>query len=626
VSFAARERGQMTRTRSALGLIIPALVSLVIAGVQRLAAATVPESDIRNIEAADFKTHFKMRDYTSRKEWEDRRASLRQQILSAAGLLPMPVKTTLRPKIVRRLEYKDYSIEVVLIETVPGYYLGGNLYRPIGRTGPAPAVLVPHGHWKRGRLEDQPSYSVPALGINLARQGYVVFAYDMVGFNDTQQTPHSFGGWSEDLWSFHPMGLQLWNSIRALDFLQSLPYVDSRRIAATGASGGASQTFLLAAVDDRVRFVAPVNMVSAHMQGGDPCEEAPNLRLDTFNVEIAAMIAPRPMLLVSSTHDWTRNTPVEEFPAIQRIYKLFNVPNRVENAHIDAEHNYNRQSREAVYRFLARNMQGDHQASTLVDREFSLPPDEELLAFPKVGVRDLEGYADVFQMWKTTATLQNLSNTDLAAQREALRYALGADWPSRPEAMIKGTHIILSRTGKGDRVSGYWRPGKGAPVLVVHPDGSSAALRIEAVGQLLESERPVLIIDPFISTANRTRKQQYDQYFLSYNRTDAADHVQDILTALAFLKNQAGGRPELFGLGDAGIWCVFAAAVAPIPSDVIADLNGFGGTDDDFRQRFFVPGIQRAGGLSAALKLVYRTRDILQTETSAQMVTRAGSQ
>src|SRR5437762_8342277 len=95
--------------------------------------------------------------------------------------------------------------------------------------------------------------SGPALGINLARQGYVAFAYDMVGYNDTVQTPHSFGTPVQQLWSFGPLGLQLWNSIRALDFLESLDDVDASKLGATGASGGATQLFLLAAVDDRVR-------------------------------------------------------------------------------------------------------------------------------------------------------------------------------------------------------------------------------------------------------------------------------------------------------------------------------------------------------------------------------------
>src|SRR6185436_4188014 len=103
---------------------------------------------------------------------------------SAAGLTPMPPKPPLHPQVIRTHEYMDYSIQVILIETLPGYFLGGNMYLPANQKGPAPAVLIPHGHWKQGRLEDQPSYSVPALGINLARQGYVAFAYDMTGYND----------------------------------------------------------------------------------------------------------------------------------------------------------------------------------------------------------------------------------------------------------------------------------------------------------------------------------------------------------------------------------------------------------------------------------------------------------
>jgi len=109
-----------------------------------------------------------MADYATRKQWEARKQRLRQQILTAAGLFPMPSRTSVHAKIVKRTDYKDYAVETVLIETLPGYYLGGNLYRPLGKKQPFPAVLAPHGHWKRGRLEDQPSYSPIALGINLA--------------------------------------------------------------------------------------------------------------------------------------------------------------------------------------------------------------------------------------------------------------------------------------------------------------------------------------------------------------------------------------------------------------------------------------------------------------------------
>ncbi len=104
-----------------------------------------------------------------------------------------------------------------------------------------------------------------------------------------------------------------------VDYLAGLPEVDATRI---GASGGATQSFLLAAFDDRITYVASVNMVSAYMQGGSYCENADGLRAGLSNLDIAASIAPRPMLLVSATGDWTSHVPKEEYPAIERIYDL----------------------------------------------------------------------------------------------------------------------------------------------------------------------------------------------------------------------------------------------------------------------------------------------------------------
>ncbi len=576
----------------ALALLIPRL------------AEAIPAIDARNAEIFGFKSHFKMNQYRSRGEWDARRSALRQQILGAAGLMPMPVKTPLLPKIVRRLDYPDYSIEVVLLQTLPGYFLGGNLYLPVNQKGSHPAVLIPHGHWKKGRLEDLPSYSVPALGINLARQGYIAFAYDMVGFNDTRQTTHSFVTPRRMLWSFHPMGLQLWNSIRALDFIESLPGVDGRRLAVTGASGGASQAIFLTAVDDRIAVTAPVNMVSAHMQGGDPCEEAPNLRIGTFNVEIAAMAAPRPMLIVSSTRDWTRNTPEEEFPEIRRIYSLYGQSGVVQNVQIDAEHNYNRQSREAVYRFFRSWLRPDPDMPDFEERPYELPPDEQLLAFPRGDLpSDVMNIDQVFQSWRAAARVQ-MESASPGELRDALRNALGVEYPQKVDSAGEGGHIVLTRPLHRDRVVGLWRPGSGGPVLVLHPRGAAAAEQTELGKQLLKSGRPVLMIDPFTPSNLRAQGFQMDDYFLSYNLGEESERVQDVLTALAFLKSTTRGQPELIGMETAGIRAIFAAAVAPVKVDVVADMAGFSGLDQDFLDRFFVPGIQRAGGLDGALRLI----------------------
>ena len=590
------------------------IVCLLSATLGFTAWAAAPNTDIRNTQLADYKTHFRIPEYKSRQEWENHRNQLRQQILSAAGLLPMPVKTPLQPRVIRTFAYEDYTIEVVLIESMPGYFLGGNLYLPAMRKGPMPAVLIPHGHWKHGRLENLPSYSVPALGVNLARQGYVAFAYDMVGFNDTRQTPHSFESSAYSLWGFNPMGLQLWNSIRAVDYLQSLPEVDGGRIAVTGASGGGSQTIFLTAVDDRIKVSAPVNMVSAEMQGGDPCEEAPNLRLGSSNVEIAASAAPRPMMVVSSTHDWTRHTPVEEFPAIRKIYALYGRAQDVENAHIDAEHNYNHESREAVYRFLAAHLQPDLPQSEFIERDFKLPADQDMLAFPAGDLPPgTENLADVFQHWKIAARLRT-DEADPNDLREALHQALGVDVDPGVESYLNGDQVVLSRAGKHDRVTGYFYPGKGTPVLFIDPEGAGSARGSDLAKDVLHAGRPILMIDPFEPASERSIRTDSDPYFYSYNRSDDAERVQDILTALAFLRSKAKGKPELIGLGKAGVRALFAAAVAPTEISLIADLEGFSGSDEDFDQRFFVPGIQHAGGLTAALRLVNSVRVVMPVE------------
>ena len=140
--------------------------------------------------------------------------------------------------------------------------------------------------------------SVPGRAISLARQGFVVFSYDMVGQNDTNQVPHDWEDARQGLWSIgSSMGMHLWDSIRAVDFVTSLPDVDPNRIGATGASGGGTQVFFLMAVDERIKAAAPVNMISAIMQGGG-CQAAPNLRAgwpDFSNMVVGALMAPKPL-------------------------------------------------------------------------------------------------------------------------------------------------------------------------------------------------------------------------------------------------------------------------------------------------------------------------------------------
>lgn len=565
-----------------------AFTLLFVAGVL---TAQIPAQDSRNTNTPDTDTHATLPAFHNLQDWEKRKAYLRKQILSAAGLYPMPKRGAPHAEIFGRLNREGYTIEKVLLETLPGYYLGGNLYRPANSAVKHPGIVNPHGHWTYGRLENEDLFSGQALGINLAKQGYVVFAYDMVGYNDTIQTPHKFGTPTEQLWSFGPLQLQLWNSLNATDFVASLPDVDATKLAVTGASGGATQALLLNAVDDRISFAAPVNMVSAIMQGGDFCENAPGLRIGTNNVEIAAMFAPKPMLLVSATGDWTKNVPHEEFPAIQRIYDLYGKHDNVEVIQIEAPHNFNKKSREGVYRFFAKQIlsQPDQEVP---EKRSSIEMLQDMLALQGRPLpSNAVSYDGVYQQWQAL-------NTDLTSAKERLQLAMGVEWPEKVVHENNGNRIVLSRPAVGDRVSGILIEGRGPTALVIDPRGAESARQSPEVAALMRDHRRIFMIDGFQTGSSVAPRKRSHEHFLTFNLSDDACRVQDILTALVFLHQST--PVELIGLGDAAVWAYFAAAVAPVPLTLHADISHFKGTDEDFLRVLNIPGIQRAGGLNAA--------------------------
>ena len=579
-----------------------------------LVLALVPLSigapDDRNTNVPDTDTHFALPQYSSLTEWEAHRQLLRDQILMSAGLMPMPAKTPLDPQVFGRLDKEGYSIEKVFLETLPGFYLGGNLYRPRGKSGKFPGILIAHGHWEYGRLENQSLNSTPKQGITMARQGYVVFAYDMVGYNDTIQTPHEFGGAREQLWSFGPLSLQLWNSIRALDFLLSVDGVDPARVGITGASGGGTQTMLLTAVDDRIRFAAPVNMVSAIMQGGCVCENAPGLRRRTNNVEIAAMAAPRPMILISGPQDWTKNVAQEEYPAIRQIYQLYGQPDNVANAVVNAPHNYNQESREHVYQFLGRHVLAMNDLSSLREKEVNVERLQDMLVLQgRTLPAGALGYPALFASWRDWSQRSAAAEKDPAVLQKRLALTLGAEWPQEVDAApVSAGVLLLTRKGKHDHVPAVWFPGQGRAVLLLHPGGSQQAQSTEAFQALRKNGRPVLLIDAFQTGRAVAPRKRSATHFLSFNETDDAARVQDVLTALVYLHSQAKAPVELIGLEKSSVWALFAAALAPQDLVFTPNITPFASKDEDFMRDFFVPGIQKVGGTDTAMRVIRSRR------------------
>lgn len=239
-----------------------------------------------------------------------------------------------------------YIVENIAIESFPGFFITGNLYRPLNPAPftKSPAILSVHGHGPDLRFGE----SMQKRSATFARMGAVVFAFDMIGYGDSKQVDHKIP---------IALTLQTFNSQRVIDYLISRPDVDSKRIGVTGESGGGTQTILITALDPRITVSAPVVMVSAYFFGGCTCESGMPIHKSashqTNNVEIAALAAPRPMLLVSDGGDWTKNTPRIEFPYVQNVYAAYEADSRTANVHLPGErHDYGKNKRAAVYNFF----------------------------------------------------------------------------------------------------------------------------------------------------------------------------------------------------------------------------------------------------------------------------------
>ena len=597
--------------------------------------------DIRNSPPKDLNGFFPFDPPSTLEEWKKRKANLILRLQVATGLYPMPPKTPLNAVIHGKITRPGFTVEKVYFESVPGFFVTGLLFRPENSmTKKCPAVLNPHGHG--GRLQDhgksggkgvlkqieigaekfEESGRMPKIArcATLARLGCVTFLYDMIGYADNLQLSyklaHQFSkrrsnferqkDWGlysaqAEMRMFSIFGLQTWNSIRALDFMESLPDVDPARIAVTGGSGGGTQTILLGALDDRPIASFPNGMVSSSMQGGCTCENASLLRIGSGNVEMTALFAPKPQGMTAAD-DWTREMLIEGkgFHELKKLYALYGKPEYVicpDLTHF--KHNYNYVTRAIMYSWFNRHLKLGHP-EPVIEQDFKLLSKEEHAVWNKHHPSPEGG--DAYER-RLMAQLDERDHRLLENLEEK----------KKAETMIKAWQTIVGRSMEDALEHNYQIEGNkltnqsmkeeielqipenlpSAPKIVVLLGASAKKSMDQAV-------KPVLFRQNQDGPTEKvSNSREFAGYTHGYNHSRLARQIHDLLSVIAFLKSQTDQPIEIHaGQGFEAQAIVASFLAGNLINRVIVESSTFRFSQiTNHRDSRFLPGAIKYGDL-----------------------------
>ncbi|HRU05601.1 MAG TPA: acetylxylan esterase [Candidatus Brocadiia bacterium] len=323
---------------------------------------------------------------TTRQDWEAGRAALKAEFMRSMGLDPMPAKCDLKPTNYGRFSGPGYSARKVAFQLLPDVWGSAIIFSPDPLpTAKAPGVLYCCGHYPIGVLGYQDH------AIMWARRGYVCLIFDTIEQHDNPGEHHGLYFGERYDWismGYSGAGGELWNTIRALDLLASLPEVDPSRLGATGNSGGGAQSFYAAVADDRIKALASSCGVTTHdytlahrnVMGHCDCIYNHNpYQRDTS--EFAALIAPRPALFCYGIHDGLFNVP--EYRAMidraRRVYALYGCPDALRLFDYPGPHGYQPESVEEINAWFDRHVSGRPHPS--VTRQDKPHPDQATTLF-----------------------------------------------------------------------------------------------------------------------------------------------------------------------------------------------------------------------------------------------------
>ncbi len=493
------------------------------------------------------------------------------------AMMVEPERGDLSARVVSRVRKRGYTIENVVFESRPGLLVAGNLYLPEGG-GPHPAVLQVHGHYPHGRYE----HHVQALAATLARAGIAVLAVDTVGYGDRRFQGHREGAWLLAVGMSLP-GLILWDNVRALDYLTSREDIDAERIGVTGSSGGGNQTMYLAALDERVRVAVPVASAEVFedqvVSGRCYCECVPGMLRFANASDVLALIAPRPLMIVSGVYDEV--FPVlrarRAFLRVRKVYEMLGAADRLAYVEVYAGHGYTHEMRLAAYRWLTRWLKGAEEQLSEDGLELE-PPESPAL-------RCLAGPAG-----ETVASIYARRARQLAAGRSLgpeewlqllpeLRRALVEDvFGGMPEERAAVERLGRESVGglEVERLALRTELDVVVPVAVVRgegaeggrylvylsPEGASSALRAPAVREWLEAGGAVAAVEYRGSGQTAGDEEAALKNSIVVGRHILGSRVFDVLRATDLLfREGAADEVHIYGEREAAVVALFAAAL-----------------------------------------------------------------
>jgi dienelactone hydrolase len=578
---------------------------------------------------------------STRRDWDDRRATLRKSLLAAMGAMPEK-PCPLEPSIIGTLKRKGYRIEKMAFQSRPDVWVTANAYVPETK-GKHPAVLCVHGHWPWARRDPV----VQARCLGLMHLGFFVLAVDAFGAGERYSHPDrgTYHGalFGATLWpaGLTLLGCQVYDNRRAVDYMLTRPEVDGDRLGITGASGGGNQTMYAGALDDRFKTVVPVCSVGNYQAYLNAaccvCEVLPGALRFTEEGDVLGLVAPRALMVVSADQDAFQFSVGEAKKSLERaqaIFKLANAADKLKHAIFESKHDYNQAMREAMYGWMTRWLKEEGKGDPIAEPGHEIEKVEDLACYPdpadrpkvflfppSLAARQAHGLLekltankpDHAEDWESTAVYR----------RTQLRKQVFGDFPKLPKPVVQ-----MGKTETRDKVRStpmVFQPEADLPVhalllnkaevdgkqkacVLLHLDGRSEAVKHPLAAALLDKGYAVISPDlratgeskPAGDLIHDAADHNSAEHGLWIGRPLLGQWVFDVLCILDWMGIQPGLNKRSFtvaGIGSAGLVALSAAALFDdrVTSAVLADApvslvteHAYG---KDIRMGILAPGL-----------------------------------